>query len=600
MCGIAGYQGDVQFNSFSDLKRAMEKRGPDNFGKTEHSRTKLFHSRLSIIDKSHDGNQPFTYKEYSVVFNGEIYNYLELRSILSQKGYTFQTSTDTEVLIKIFHCYGVLEGVKMFEGMFSIALFNRVTEKLYLISDRFAEKPIFYYESKEAFFFGSERRYIELLSSRRFDLNLSKLRRFVALGYKALYKDSQDFLIDMEQVPPANIISIENGRVESIVKYYQVEYKPDDHLTFADCIEQTKKLFTTAVNLRLRSDVPLGFCLSGGVDSASVVSMAASIQTERLRTYTMVDPDERYSEGDLARLVAEKYNTYHTEIPINDLDSPLERLIELIRERNAPVATISYLIHSYLIEELSSDSTVSFSGTAADELFTGYYDHFLLHIASEENSVTQARLISEFNNYQLKNIRNGHLRDPLLYVKKPNFRLHVFQNGFDGNIDDFVKEIMHEERYSSNLLRNRMLNELYHEGTRVILREDDANSMYYSVENRSPFLDSKLVDFAYSIPNKYLIGDGFGKNVLRKAMDGIVPDEILTARKKKGFNTSFLSVFRKDLDKIHSLLKVERDFMDNSHYLDLLGLDYLTNSQSKGLFNYLCSIILIDIRDGIL
>ena len=359
-------------------------------------------------------------------------------------------------------------------------------------------------------------------------------------------------------------------------------------------------LFTNAVKLRLRSDVPLGFCLSGGVDSASVVSTAANHQSDRLRTYTLVDSDERYSEGDLAKMVAEKYNTYHTEIPINDLDSPLERLIELVRERNAPVATISYLIHSYLIEELGSDSTVSFSGTAADELFTGYYDHFLLHIASEEDTSIRANLVKDFSQHQLGNIRNGHLKDPHLYVKKPDFRSHVFQNGYNGSISGFLDEITLEEPYSSNLLRNRMLNELYHEGTRVILREDDANSMYFSVENRSPFLDSNLVNFAYSIPNKFLIGDGFGKNVLRKAMIGIVPDQILEARKKKGFNTGFLSVFKKDLEEIKRLLSIQRDFMDNSHYLKLLDSEFLNNSQSKGLFNYLCCIILIDIRDGIL
>ena len=171
MCGIAGYQGDVDFASFSKLKSAMSRRGPDNFGKIDISKTTLFHSRLSIIDKSQDGNQPFTFNEFTVVFNGEIYNYIELRAVLSKQGYTFHTSSDAEVLIKIFHCYGVVEGVKRLEGMFAIALFNKVEEKLYLISDRFSEKPLFYYESKKAFYFGSERRYVELLSNRKFDLD---------------------------------------------------------------------------------------------------------------------------------------------------------------------------------------------------------------------------------------------------------------------------------------------------------------------------------------------------------------------------------------------------------------------------------------------
>ncbi|HOO91010.1 MAG TPA: asparagine synthase C-terminal domain-containing protein, partial [Syntrophales bacterium] len=226
-------------------------------------------------------------------------------------------------------------------------------------------------------------------------------------------------------------------------------------------------------------------------------------------------------------------------------EEALPRLGELIRYHDAPVATITYYVHSMLSERISkSGYRVAFSGTSADELFTGYYDHFLLHLNELRGSADYEKALEGWRNHILGFVRNPVLRNPRLYEESPGFRDHVYDNSSEflkylkiDTLEPFV-----EEEYCFSLLRNRMLNELMHESTPVILHEDDLNSMLYSIENRSPFLDHDLFEFAYSIPSRHLIKDGYGKYILREAVKGILNDKVRLDRRKKGFNASINSI----------------------------------------------------------
>jgi asparagine synthase (glutamine-hydrolysing) len=238
---------------------------------------------------------------------------------------------------------------------------------------------------------------------------------------------------------------------------------------------------------------------------------------------------------------------------------------------------------------------ISVSGTAADELFTGYFDHhnaYLAEISGDANAHAEA--LANWRMHIRPVVRNPHLQDADLFVRDRGFRDHIYfgAEGFEAELRTPWSEAFREERYSPSLLRNRMLNELFHESVPVILHEDDLNSMYYSIENRSPFLDRRLFDFANSIPARYLIQGGYGKAVLREAMRGIVPDTVIDAHRKVGFNAPLFDLLDTgDQD-------VVREIAADSPIFDLVGRPYidrllkkpqLTNSESKFLFNFLCA-----------
>jgi asparagine synthase (glutamine-hydrolysing) len=273
-------------------------------------------------------------------------------------------------------------------------------------------------------------------------------------------------------------------------------------------------------------------------------------------------------------------------------DESLERLRALIRYHDAPIATITYFVHSLISERLARGGfRVVFSGTSADELFTGYYDHFLLHLAEVAGTPAHAAALAGFDTHTATFVRNPVFKNPRLYLDDPRFRDHVYDNAaeFAGHLRGPQPEPFHEATYCQSLLRNRMLNELLHEATPVILHEDDLNSMFHSVENRSPYLDSRLVAFAYSIPARHLIHDGHAKHVLREAVAGLLNDEVRLDRRKRGFNASINSlVDLRDPGFQAWLLDPDSplaDLIDVEAVRPLLALDPAPNHYSKFLFN---------------
>ena len=223
----------------------------------------------------------------------------------------------------------------------------------------------------------------------------------------------------------------------------------------------------------------------------------------------------------------------------------MERLSHLVDYHDAPIATISYLVHSMISEKMHEEGfRVSFSGTSADELFSGYYDHFLLHLNEVRERNDYQTYLGDWQKHVGKFVRNPLLKNPDLYASRPDFRDHVFDGSSyaDAYLLEEFNEEHHDEHFTDNLMRNRMCNELFHEIVPVILNEDDLNSMLYSIENRSPYLDSKLLDFANSIPARHLVRNGYGKYVLRQSMKGILNEKVRLDRRKKGFNASISSL----------------------------------------------------------
>jgi len=604
MCGIAGYFGNknLDSNTIQKTLSTLLRRGPDdqNYKKYEINDSKnlyFFHTRLSIIDLDSRSNQPLEDSLFSIIFNGELYNYLEIKKDLESKGIKFSTLSDTEVILKGYQIYGK-DLFNIMEGMWALAIYDKKKKEIVISRDRFSEKPLYYYITKEGLYFSSDVKAIKTLSKDSFAFNNRRLLSGLICGYKSYYKKPEEtFFEKIKNLPGGHFTVIDSLFNFSVKKYYSVNTKANLDLKEDEIIFNTKKLFFNAIRIRLRSDVPSAFCLSGGLDSSSLVSIAAKKFNFKINSFSLIDNnDERYNEKKNIDLVVNDVDANHHEIILENKSNNLDYLTNLIEYKNAPLSTITSYLHSFLQKEISSKGfKVSFSGTAADEIFTGYYDHHLQYLHDVNNTKYFDSSLKNFNKYIKPIIRNKFFQNENLYIHNSNFRKHIFDNFYEfselinQNLKDEFEFDFQEEKFCENLSLNRRLNELFHENTPIILNEEDSNSMYYSIENRSPFLDSKLIDFMNSVETRHLIKDGYSKNILREVSKDYLIDTVRLDREKKGFNSSVQSIFNfEDKDFYETILNKNNkvyDFIDNSKLRKILQKDISKNHYSKFLFS---------------
>lgn len=599
MCGISGYISNKSFLDNDNIKKTldlMKRRGPDSqdfFQKNYQSKeVALLHSRLNIIDLNSQSNQPFYDKDLILIFNGEIYNYIELRNDLKKKNYTFNTNSDTEVLLKAFQEYGE-KCVDYFIGMWSFAIWDLKNKKLFLSRDPFGEKPLYYTLGHNFFFFASEIKFIKSLCKKKFEINKDKIYENIFFGYKSLNKDESTFYKE--------IYSIENGtnlKIDLNLKIFKNKYwQPKAHIkknmSAQEAAEGTNYYLTNSLKLRMRSDVPIAFCLSGGVDSGILASHAKKTFEKKISTFSIIDKDPRYNESCNINSVVNDLDCESNSIRIeNQQNNFFNRLSDLTNYHDGPIATLSYYVHSYLSESISQNNyKVAISGTGADEIFTGYHDHYLLHFEAINNTKYLENSINSWKKDVLPNLRNPYLKNPFLYIEDPHNRDLVYEKNFDLFKYSILKKKKQfiEKKYSNELLRNRMMNELTNEVVPVILKHDDLNSMYYSIENRSPYLDRDLVKFAFTIPPHLLISDGYQKKVLRDSAKGVLLDKVRLSKQKKGFNASINSVVDlKNKDVLNFIFNEKSpiiEFVDIKKIKNEIQLDKIPNHLSKLIFN---------------
>lgn len=554
MCGIAGIYNfnfePVSMELLLKMTDIQKHRGPDDEGHYANGEIGLGHRRLSIIDLSFDGHQPMCNEDERVwiVFNGEIYNYIELTSDLKSKGHIFKSKTDTEVIIHAYEEYGI-ECLQKFNGMFSFAIWDDRERKLFCARDRMGIKPFYYYLDDNKFSFASEIKAILVDDSIERKPNDQIIYEYLRHGKLDHTEDT--FFDGIKHLMPAHYIIIENSDIK-IHRYWDLD--TSNYSKDADDQESAEKLlelFKNSVKIRLRSDVPLGTCLSGGLDSSSIVCILNDLLTDKFKqkTFSSCFEDETYDERRFIKYVTEKTNT-ESNFVFPSGETLFEEILNLVWHQEEPfVSTSIYAQWNVMRLSKENDVKVLLDGQGADELLAGYHLYFggfYLDLLKSIQFLTLMKETMYFVNYysysELFRIASMALR----YII-PESIMSLLRSSVNTPkwLDrDFVrlhsKKVSHKS-YSKQKFDKQLDEELYQRLTSTslpaLLRYEDKNSMAFSIEARVPFLDYRLIEYISSLPSSQKIKNGATKIVLRNAMKGILPEEVRNRMDKMGFVT---------------------------------------------------------------
>jgi asparagine synthase (glutamine-hydrolysing) len=556
MCGIAGIfdlaSGPVSRRDVASMCEAIVHRGPDEGGFHLTRGVGLGMRRLSIIDVE-GGSQPVSNEDGTVwvVFNGEIYNFKELRRDLEARGHTFCSNTDTEVIAHLYEEHGT-DCVDHLRGMFGFAIWDETKRRLMLARDRLGVKPLYWTESKGRLIFASELKAILQLPEveRRLDFgSMDHLFTFLTTPAK------ESIIAGVHKLEPGHILIATEAAGVQLHRYWAVRFEPDHGQTEEYFVEGVKRLLEESVKLRLVSDVPLGAFLSGGIDSSAVVALMAGQSSRPVQTFSIGFSERDFDELRYARMVAERFGTDHHELVVEP--SVVDILDDIAWYLDEPFGDSS-AIPTYLVSKLAAEHvTVALSGDGGDELFGGY-SRYLIE-GSERGAVPQGmrtllrglgRLMPE--GMKGRNFVNHHgLKDGARYLdgstlfredeKRKLFRpeARALLGGGASSRSESLAMLDGTGHWLSNIQRLDIERSLPLD----ILTKVDRMSMANSLESREPLLDHKLVEFAATIPAEMHLRSGSGKHILKSAMRGLLPDAVID-RPKQGFGVPLGHWFR--------------------------------------------------------
>lgn len=529
------------------MNQALKHRGPDDQSRYMDELVTLGHRRLSIIDLSPAGRQPKCNEDESVwiVFNGEIYNFQEIRSALEKAGHRFSSNTDTEVIIHAYEEWGE-SCVERFNGMWAFAIYDKNNDKLFLSRDRFGVKPLYFCRTERGLIFSSEIKGILEHPVVR-AAHDKTVYDFLVLGFSD--HQPQTFFQGIERLMPGEnmVYSFSSGDLERVkwydpnekVKRIKKSEKLSEKISEKSAAERIRGLFIDSVRYRLISDVPVGSCLSGGIDSSSIVHAMRSISKKKeIKTFSMVFPGKKLDESTyINEVVAGTGVEPHSITPTSeDLQADL---LDLIKTQEEPFVSLS-IYGQYKVMELAHKNgmKVLLDGQGSDEIFAGYFIYYkyylfesLLHFQMDEVRKTAKRM-------------KNRLSDMLLFPAMTLLSYLGLSQGFLRNL--WLSRQKHlagvEKIELANPLTDRgfdlnraLRSDLTRYSIPQLLRYEDKNSMRWSIETRVPFLDYRLVEYAMSLPSGCKIRKGTTKYILRKALRGLVPERILNRSDKIGF-----------------------------------------------------------------
>ena len=569
MCGITGYylfKPDPSLNR-EKLKSMSDKiahRGPDFQGIFTDMKVGLAHNRLSIIDLRAEANQPMTFGNLSIIFNGEIYNFNELKKELSDDGFKFNTRSDTEVILIAYKKWGI-QSFKKLNGIFAFCLYDSDKDEMIIVRDRFGVKPLYYHQTETSLIFSSEIKAI--LASGKVDktLNYRSLHEYMwfvsPMGTNTIYRD-------IEKVGPGEYIHIKNNKTTTH-KYWDIDYGKTILVSEEEATNQIRILLEKAVERQLVSDVPVSVFLSGGIDSSAITSFAAKHYDKQLHSYSVEFDFNRYGNSELkmAKLIAEKNNTIHHEVMISSEN--LEDVVQLLAyQHDEPFADAANIPLYLLTKTLKSDIKVVLQGDGGDELFGGYRYYNLMYHSSlyflpallfkqtlgrmnwGNETFQKFKRISYSMSEQNLAEQIGLIITGATHYNDPNSCLsrHVVEECKKYDPFETIKSITNYKNIKDKLQY------LHWVDMKTILPNDylekvDKSTMANSIEVRVPFLDYELADYVMSLPGTMKLKHGEKKYLLKKALRGVVPDIILDAP-KRGFGVPCDIWLRTGLNKM--------------------------------------------------
>ena len=575
MCGLSVWitkdrPDKRKFELYNDL---VAHRGPDAKSVEFYEEGSIFisfgHRRLSIIDLNENANQPYHYENYTIVFNGEIYNYLELKEELKEKGIVFQTKSDTEVLIKSYAYWG-RECLHKFNGMFSFLIYDRNKKEVFLARDRFGIKPLYYYVNENSeIFFASEIKQIVSLDCYVAIGNVNAIGNFIENRY--IDYSNETFFHNVFQIcgGEAALVNLTTLKIDRY-SWYKIE---DTESIPNSTVKDFYQLFKSSIELRLRSDVEVGSCLSGGVDSSSIVCVADAIlkgcKKYTLKTFTSCFDDEKFDEREYVNITKSVTNIDTTYLFPQSLDF-FNKINSLIYIHDEPIWSSSiFAQHEVFSSASRANVKVILDGQGADEVFCGYSGIFY---------PTYFKRLSKY--LQIKELTRSVNKKATLFLFVKQFlpikikssetkvMLLNFNNQFRSNFESLKDQTSYFIKYHLPAL----------------LHYEDRNSMASSIESRLPFLDYRLVEFGYHMPDHLKISNNMGKVVIRNAMRGVTPDEILDNKNKKGFVTPQKVWINENSKEMHDQIKklVFLKFVDEFKLCKILD-DFSNKVYDEGL-----------------
>ena len=601
MCGITGkiYFNPIRNVELADLKtmtNTLTHRGPVDDGYYIQNYVGLGFRRLSIIDLK-NGHQPLSNinKSIWITFNGEIYNYKELKLDLLKKKYKFVTNTDTEVIIYLYEEYGE-KCVEYLRGMFAFVIWDNNKNILFGARDRVGIKPFYYYIDNEKFVWGSEIKAIKATSNIKTEISIKALDQYLAYGHTLR---NNSIFKDITKLEPGTSFIIEpykNNEIK-LKRYWSLQFEPDFTKNEKEFEEELRYELRESVKMRMISDVPLGAFLSGGVDSSSVVALMSSLTNTPIKTFSIGFREQKFNELKYADIVSKRYNTEHHELIIEP--ESINLLPDLVKSYDEPFADSSAIPTYYLAKFARENVTVALSGDGGDELFAGYgrYSKMLqLH-----NRPMNFSIVNQFVSLIHKQIPdylelkkwsyyfsvNSHNIGALLGIFKPYERKNLYNKDIINILDNYQSEI--EKIKLLNSFKGDFISKMQLLDFNTYLVDDiltkvDRASMANSLEVRVPILDHKVVELAAKIPVNLKINKSGQKLIFKNALKDLLPGEILN-HKKQGFSVPVSSWFRDDLKEYLSDTLLSSKAKVNN-YLCKDEISSIVINHNKGMRDY--------------
>ncbi len=609
MCGIAGF---VDFNKKSDKEKliamtdTMVNRGPDDsgffFAENSFGQIGLGHRRLSIIDLSVAGHQPMSFQNLTIIFNGEIYNFEEIKKELEKEGYDFFSNSDTEVILKAYHKWG-FSSVNKFRGMWSFAIWDNDKKELILCRDRVGVKPLYWYFKNNVFIFGSELKAFKKHPMFESKLNYESLSLYLQYGY---ITSPYSIFENTYKLEPGHFLTIDKNKNIKKEKYWDIEtffVKGENekkewlNKSDEDVSGELENILTESFKLRMVSDVPVGMFLSGGIDSSLVVALLQKEYVRPLKTFSIGFNEKDYNEAQWAKKVADRLGTEHTELYCTPKEA-LEVIPKIPLLYDEPFGDSS-AIPTYIVSELARRYVkVSLSGDGGDEQFCGYTRYWAVGEKIKKiknipfsnifnvflNALTPETAFKMYNVFKPVLPKYSNFKDKYIKLRnvmrhKDLFYMYDISNKYfiDENISSLGLHNKQTQAFKFDGKENfQDMNSMMHYDLKTYLPDDilvkvDRATMGVSLEGREPLLDNKILEFSSQLPLHFKYRNNSGKYILRKILRKYIPNELIE-RPKQGFGVPVYEWFKSDLKHLYYEYlrkdKIKKDGIFNADYID--------------------------------